>query len=273
MKRLGKHFFGRVRTMSRSLLALACLALATPDAPALDSNLSKPYTLKVVVRVADHPLLTRVFKDQVRQRLRDGLQAALDDLAEVSVVDQHPWLADVEAKGLQQALDERAGKELNGVKTHFVLIDSAEGQYTVRARQYDGDTGLPSPVVRQGRTWDRLLVARTAGMMIARDFGAVGTVAEKLPDGRVRLELRGGKLGAPPEGGVKKDEVFAVAQLDRGPRGLWSFRVPWALLQVLEEPKDGACLCRLLKRYEDPPSNLAAGVGYRCLKLGTAAAP
>ena len=56
------------------------------------------------------------------------------------------------------------------MKIHFVLIDFVHGQYEISARQYDGTTGLASPVVRQAQTGDRLLVAREAALLVYRDF-------------------------------------------------------------------------------------------------------
>ena len=67
---------------------------------ALDAETKKPYQLTVVLHVADHRLLTDVFRDRVERELHDGLQAALGDLAEVKVVREHPKLAEVLEKGL-----------------------------------------------------------------------------------------------------------------------------------------------------------------------------
>src|SRR5262249_12060824 len=72
---------------------------------ALDPETDKPYHLQVVLRIAENRLLTPVFRDQVERQLGDSLQAALGDLARVEIVHEHPLLAEVETKGLQQALD------------------------------------------------------------------------------------------------------------------------------------------------------------------------
>src|SRR5262249_23121490 len=52
-----------------------------------------------------------------------------------------------------------------------------------------------------------------------------------------------------------------------------SDRVPWALLKVAEEPKEGVCRCQLFNRFKDPLEKGAAVLGYRCIKLGTTTAP
>src|SRR5262249_45167336 len=155
-------------------------------------ELRKPYRLQVVLHVAEHPLLTEVFREQVRRELGDGLQAALGELARVEVVTQHPRLADVLERGLGRSLD--GWRERSDVKTHFVLLDRSGVHYEVRARQYDGTVGVPSPVVRHDRTRDRAFVAKAAAQLIQHDFGAVGTVRTEPKDGVVEVELRGGGL-------------------------------------------------------------------------------
>jgi hypothetical protein len=258
-----------------SPLALLCAlcVLCGKSAAALDPETDKAYRLQVVLRIAEHRLLTPVFQDQIRRELRDSLQAALGDLGRVELVRDHSLLKEVEAKGLQQALD--AWNVLSDTKVHFVLIDFANGRYQIQARQYDGLTGLASPVVRRSQTTDRQLVAREAALLVDKDFGLVGTVADDTravpaKGDRVDVVLKGGKLGVPLDHWVKKDEVFAVAQIvSQGGRRQRSFRVPWTLLRVAEEPKDGLCRCRVFFRHQNPLPSGATVLGYRCLKLGT----
>ena len=50
------------------------LGLCGSSAAALDPESTTPYQVKVVLRVAEHPLLTKVFKDQLQRELGDGLQ-------------------------------------------------------------------------------------------------------------------------------------------------------------------------------------------------------
>jgi hypothetical protein len=236
---------------------------------AAEDDLKKPYRLQVVLHVAEHPLLTGVFREQVRRELGDGLQAALGELARVEVVTQHPRLADVLERGLQRSLD--GWKERSDVKTHFVLLDHSGVHYEVRARQYDGTVGVPSPVVRHDRTRDRAFVAKAAAQLVQHDFGAVGTVrTEPNPEGVVQVELRGGGLDPPLSPWVQKGEVFALVQAPPG--NAPALPVPDALLVVQDPPndkaRDGTCVCRLLHRYE-----LSRAAGLRCIKLGTTQAP
>ncbi|MBL8794444.1 MAG: hypothetical protein JNM56_11105 [Planctomycetia bacterium] len=253
---------------------LGSLVLIGPAFAALPAADRQPYKLTVVLRVAKHQLLTEVFKEQLGRELRDSLRDAFAGLAEVNVVEQHPWLEDVEKRGLQQALDNV--KDAEPIKTHFVLVDYVDGQYEIQSRQHDGLTGLSSPVVRKVRLADpagRSLVARTAALLIDRDFGLVGVVGDARNPRQVRVTLNGGKL-APLGSRVQKDEVFAIVQVNRLGG---SQPVREALLQVVEPPNaDGVCICRLLARFADPASQLAAGsgvLGYRCMKLGTGDGP
>lgn len=239
---------------------------------ALDAEANQPYHLRVVLHLASNRLLTPVFKEQLRRELHDSLQASLGALAKVEIVDQHPSLKEIDAKGLATALE--GWKTVSNVKTHFLLIDFVDGQYVLQAAQHDGSTGLASPVrrVRLADPADRPIIARTATLLIDRDFGLVGTVKSSGKN-EVTLVLKGNGLGVPLGNWVQKDDVFALAQIVRGRDGLQSFRVPWALLQLFDEPKMGVCRCRLFHRYANPLAGGSAVLGYRCLKLSTTRGP
>ncbi|MBV9123367.1 MAG: hypothetical protein JO112_08425 [Planctomycetes bacterium] len=246
-----------------------------------------PYHLQVVLHVARHRSLTDVFREQIGRELHDWLQAALGPMGEVEIINTDrvdevnkdkllpALLQEVEAKGLQQALDAPPAdwKKLRDLKTHFVLVDYLQGRYEIQTRQFDGLTGLASPVVRHDSTFDRQLVARTAARLIDEDIGVVGTLEPGAKGPEVKITLQAGGLGVPLEHWVKKDDVFQVAQVLQGGKGLRSFRVEWALLQVTEEPKEGVCTCLLYARYSPPLPSSPAIVGFRCLKLGTTTAP
>jgi hypothetical protein len=226
-------------------------------------ELDRPYDLQIVVHVADHRLLTDVFRERVTRELRDSLQAELGDLARVSVVQQHPRLREVLDRGLERALD--GWVEHTGIKTHFVLIDYAGGQYEIQARQYDGLIGRPSRAVRRDRTRDHDFVAKAAALLVAHDFGVLGTVAGP-PDEReqVKVDLKAGALGSLARW-VPKNHVFEVV-----PPGSTA-ALEWALLQVVEPPSEqapGTCVCKFWHRY-----TVGNIVGDRCMLLGTTRAP
>jgi hypothetical protein len=267
------------------LLLLPCSAVA-----ALDPQTNTPYHFRVVLRMAENRVFTLLFREQTKRRLQEGLQAALGKLGQVEVMEprdldtphngdplQEPrfslegtrrLLAKVDkAKDLQKAFEDF--NEVSESKTHFVRIDFRNGQYLIRTRQFDGLTGLASPVVRHAQTNDRELVVRLAALLIGQDFGAVGTVVEQNPkDQDVTVLFKAGGLG-PLTPWVKKGEVFAVAQIKQTSAGLRSFRIGETLLQVKEEPQQGVCKCRLLHRYDNPLPSGPGVLGYRCLKLGT----
>jgi tetratricopeptide (TPR) repeat protein len=236
----------------------------------LDPELDKPYRLQVVVHVAENRFLTPIFQEQLQGTLRDQLQLALGPLAKVQVVTTHLLLGEIEAKGLETALD--GWEQISGLKTHFVLVDFAAGIYSLKARQYDGMTGLQSPVVRQAQTPDRLLVAQTAARLVLQDFGLVGTVTQAGKE--VHLALKAGKLAANLQRWVKQGEVFAISKIAKEGDRLRGTRLPWALLEVLDAPRDGTCRCRLWHRFqEDDLRDLPGVLGYRCLKITTTPGP
>src|SRR5262249_5098767 len=170
------------RLLARPLAALVALCLCG-QSQAIDPELTTPYKVQVVLRVAPNRLLTPIFKEQLRRDLQQGLQAALGAMGEVQVFDlgevpadkQEPLWKEVAAKGLQAGLD-GPGKGTSDVKTHFVNVDYVDGQSEIQARQYDGRPGTATPAVRRERTPDRQFVARTAALLVDRDFGLVGTV-------------------------------------------------------------------------------------------------
>ncbi|MBI1918371.1 MAG: hypothetical protein HYS12_27080 [Planctomycetes bacterium] len=252
------------------LPALFVLALVAAPARGLDAELNKPYQLRVVLDVAKHRLLTDVFRQQVKRELQASLRAAFGELAEVTVADEHPLLAQVRQFGLKKVLDDWL--DLDGIKTHFVLVDFAGGQYEVRARQHDGLTGQASPVVRVDRTTDRQFVARLAALLVDRDFGLVGTVPAGADPKDVRVEIKGGQLGVLLGPWLQKDDLLLVAPIPGGDKGRRVMLDEAALLQVAEAPDKGVCRCRLFARYQDPLSRPGV-VGYRCLKLHTITAP
>jgi tetratricopeptide (TPR) repeat protein len=264
------------RLLAKPLAALLAVLGLCGSARALDPELTTPYKVQVVLRVAPNRLLTPIFKEQLRRDLQQGLQAALGAMGEVEVIDvgevetdkQEPLWKEVAAKGLRAGLDAPA-RGNSAVKTHFVNVDFVDGQYELEARQYDGLTGLASPAVRRERTPDRQFVARTAALLVDRDFGLVGTVTDG-GDGRaVRVALKGGGLKVPLDRWVKKGDVFALVQVGGEGR---TARLPWTILQADAAPgEDGSCACKVLPPQARPLT--AAGAGYRCLKLGTVRAP
>jgi tetratricopeptide (TPR) repeat protein len=245
---------------------------------AADQGFVPPYQLTIVLDVAKSRVLTDVFRQQVERELQEGLQAALGDLARVTVEFDHPKLADIHANGLGRALDN--WKVRSPVKTHFVCIDLINNQYEIRARQYDGPTGTASPVVHSDRTPDRAFVARAAALLIERDFGFTAKFSSwpkatdvKVQPQIVRLDLLGAGLGVSLSRFVKKNDVFAVVQMFRDGR---AELVPWALVQVNEAPNDetpdAACTGKLFWRYK-PPAEGSDHDGYRCVKLGAVSGP
>jgi hypothetical protein len=267
------------------LLTLSLVLAATGE-----NEAHRPYQVRIVLRMSDNRLLTPLFRDRVQRGLQDGLQAALGPLGSAEVVTRESMLASirergeknerrasleqtlqllnsVDDKGLRAALDEY--KQLSSLKMHFVLVSMVDDRYEIQARQFDGMTGLASPVVRRELISDRDLVVRTASVLIGLDFGAIGTIAPSLSGSDVTVSLQAGKLGSLLSW-VRKGDVFAIAQIRKlHDESLRSVRVPDAVVQALEDPREDILRCRLFHRFEEP---LAAGPGvieYRCIRLGT----
>lgn len=228
-----------------------------------------PCKLNVVLHFAENRVLTAIFQEQVERDLRNDLRQAHGDLADIEVVRKHPRLREVVAKGLQ-TLD--AWDDLADERAHFLLVDYVDGQYEVQARHHDGATGLSSPVVRRGMTADRRQVSRLAGQLVERDLGLAGQVTEVTKDSAV-ISLQGGP-GVDLSRRLKKGDVFAVVRLHREGTRLRAARLPWAVLQATEAPREGRCQCRFFHRFEQEKLASGPGIeGYRCLQLATITAP
>lgn len=246
--------------MSRlNVLAALCLSSSL-----IASDAREPYQVRIVVDVARHPLLTDVFKDQIQRELRDGVQAALGRLARVEVTDKHPQLPTIRADGLLKALN--AYRERSNYQVHFVQIDFSGTHYQIDTRRHDGATGLPSPVVRSGRTGDRAFVARQAAFLLERELGLLGTIAsEPNENQQVRVDLKGGWLGTDLARWIKKGEVFQVVRIDGPGAGEAD---EGAYLQVVEPAREGACTCKLYSRFK-----VGGFTGMRAVLLGTRSGP
>jgi hypothetical protein len=288
--------------MVRSLLvAVAVVALAQPARAQLDTEVKQPYLWRVVLSAKPHPLIT----PEVRERLKRDVVAALQtgigtfgavefiDLADLPA-DKEPLLQQFIEKGFP-ALD--APRDLTGAKTHFLKLEYRDGQFHIETRQYDGFTGLSSPLVRAQSVRGADQLGRAAGLLLERDFGLAGTV-EAMP-GRtdlVKVQLRGAALGTVSTQ-VAVGDVFAVAAVRKTnrpapppvrtatgkivapppgtvpPPGLTSAPRDFTLLKVNEITGDGSLRCVVLSRYANPMPTSSGIIGYRCMKLGTVKAP
>ncbi len=276
--------------MSRMVLAfLGIVVLPGPGRAQLDPERNQPYQLRVLLDVGKDQTFTPVFQEQLRRGIQDSLQGALGNMGDVEVVTPASLKRELEGmeppitperrqsiegmlelwekvaeSGLLKALND--WREVSSRKTHMVQVRYHDYQFEIQARQYDGSVGMPSPIVRIARTADRALVVRTAGLLVARDFGMIGTVVTGSPGPEVEMVLKGSALDSVNHW-VAKGDVFAIAAVTGREDSLRTQRVPEAVLQVIEEPKEGKCRCRVFHRYENP---LGVGpAGYRCIKLGT----
>lgn len=278
------------RSLALLLIASPLVAAPTP----LDAEAAKPYHWRIIVRFDPHPMLDGPFKARILDDVRAAVQPPLGELGRVELSElpttfddkSDPLLKRFAEKGWP-ALEAIEFRKLTGVKTHFLRVSFANGLYRLESRQHDGSTGLVSPLVRTTDTPTSETVGRLAGMMVARDFGPVGTI-EKIPNEptAVKVRFRGGAIGG-LERYVKPGDVFAVAVIQEQ-----SVRVAppkdWKTKVVVEEPKiqlgqpreftllqadgplvDGVCKCRVLTKFANPLPLVRGVIGFRALKLAT----
>jgi tetratricopeptide (TPR) repeat protein len=262
------------------LLPLYTLCLCGESPAALDPELKSPYQVHVVLSVAEHRMLTPQFQKRLETDLRDQVQLALGKLAKVEVVHGHALLNDIRTKGLQTVLD--GWDELSTVRTLFVLVDFAGGQYRIETGQHDGLTGLSSTVVRREALTDPRRVAETAARLVLNDFGVVGTF-QRLDGTDVKVAIYGGGLVDSLQPWLKVGDAFAVVRMSRDGGKLRANPIESAVLQVIEAPRDGHVRCRYFCRYVDDWSLKddaqaddradSPALGYRCVKLSTIRGP
>lgn len=223
-----------------------------------------PYQITIVIHVVPHPLLTPLFVTAVKNEVRDAIQRDLGPTGVVQVVEEHPFMQEVETGGWK-ALDTLT--DITDSKTHLIRIGYNDGEYEIQARQVDGYTGLVSPL-RRAATGDRLWVARQAALLVAQDFGVVGEITEFV-EKTAAVTLKAANLGTAESIRVQSGEVFAISHLVRGQDGkLRGQLVQEAVLFVTGIREGGACTTRVFNRLQ----NLKAGrdtVGFRAIKLGT----
>jgi len=254
------------RPMRSCLTALVLLSFVSPPAGAADVGAGKPYEYQVLLKFGANRLLTPAYCRQIADELRDGLQSAFGALAHVQVIDVN---ANPAAMG--NWIDPTSGnwaERLEAGKRHFVAVDLAKTEYSIRARQYDGATGQPSPLLRQAITADRHFVGRQILRFLNEDFGAVGTVSRK-EDPKIWLQLQGGAIPSVDMARwVPTGSVFALVEV-RGD-GASAQVIPSTYVRTTAPPANGQVECELFTRFENP-LKFWPQVTYRAIRLGTAA--
>ncbi|HZZ77506.1 MAG TPA: hypothetical protein VFE62_03245 [Gemmataceae bacterium] len=255
-----------------ALWVLLAFAASTARAD-LDAQVKTPYQLKVVLRIGANRVFTPLFQDQLQRELGNQLKISFGDLARIDVTRTHPLLSDIEAKGLDAALE--GWDALSERTTHFVLLDYDAGMYRIQSRGHDGMTNQPFGATLRMKTAERTALSDTIAQQIEKSFSPVGTVTAVGKGGKdVTLTLKGGDLGVPMSRWVKPGRVFSVSRIVQQAGRTRAVRQEWALLEVLDPPSAGVCRCRYWHRYqEDALRQLPGTLGWRALRLATKASP
>jgi uncharacterized protein YoxC len=236
----------------------------------LDAQTKTPYQLHIVLQIASNRVFTPLFQEQLERDLGNRLTLHFGALARVEVVRAHPLLREIEAKGLDAAVE--SWDALSERSTHFVLLDYEAGMYLVRARGHEGMTGQAGASMQRTRTSDRSALADVIAQPIEESFNPVGTVTATGKE--VTLTLKGGALGVPMERWVKPGNVFAVSRIAEENGKTRSSRLEWALLEVLNTPAAGVCRCRYWHRYQEDALRETTGtLGWRGQRLRTSPGP
>ncbi len=257
-----------------ALAVFLLLAVATSTANAeLDPQTKTPYQLQVVLQIGSNRVFTPLFQEQLQSDLANRLKLDFGALARVEVVRAHPLLRDIEAKGLDAALE--GWDALSERTTHFVLLDYDAGMYRIQTRGHDGMTGQAGAATQPTRSADRSRLADTIAQLIEASFSPVGTVTDLAKGGKeVTLKLKGGELGVPMGRWVKPGHVFGVSRITQENGKTRATRLEWALLEVLNLPAAGECRCRYWHRYQEDALRETPGtLGWRSQHLPTKPGP
>ncbi len=254
----------------RAKISLLLLVLMSSSVQAeLDPGVKKPYHLEIVLQVGANRVFTPLFQEQLQRDVQNQLKLHFGNLARVEVTRVHPLLGDIEAKGLDAAIE--SWESLSERTTHFVLLDYRAGTYQIQTRFHDGLTGQAAPLRQHGQTHDRAGVAGAIASLIETSFCPVGAVTAVAPGGKdVTLKLQGGELGVPMDRWVQRGQVFAVSRIHDENGKQRAARLEWALLEVIDAAANGVCTCKYRHRYqEDTLSESPGTLGYRVLRLPT----
>ena len=232
----------------------------------LDPNTKKPYQIEVVLQIASNRVFTPLFQEQLQRDVQNQLKLSFGVLARIEVTRAHPLLRDIEAKGLDAALE--SWDALSDRTTHFVLVDYVAGAYQIQTRGHDGMSGQAAPLTRRMKINDRVAVAATIAQQVEASFSPAGTVTAVGKD--VTMKLQGGELGVKMDRWVQRGHVFAVSRIIEGAGRRRGERLEWAVLEVIELQPAGACRCQYRHRYQEDALSASPGtLGYRTVRLPT----
>src|SRR5262249_28992355 len=125
--------------------------------------------------------------------------------------------------------------------------------------------------IRGGRTADRSLVTKLAARLIYQEFGLVGTA--DVAGNSATVRFKGAALNPTFDRLAKKGDVFAIVRVEGQPGAERAVRITDVLVQLTDTPKGGVAPARVERRVLKTAPLANPGQGFRCIKLGAAAAP
>lgn len=260
--------------MFRFAMALLVVIPMTAAA-ASDPQPSEPYCWRILVRTPKHPLFTEAFREQLSRELVAALQPGLGLLGSVEVIDTSKA-----TKTFAKSFHEtgwsvfEAAKMLDGIKYHGLNIEQRDGAFVLTARQYDGFTGLTTPLLKTRTVRSLDQIPRAAGMLIEPDFSPVAMIERHGTDeSLVILTFRGHTL-VNLNSRVKTGDIFAVSIVKESNKSLAATAMAYTFLKTIEPVRDGKAQCRILSRWASPfGRDYRRAAALRAMKLTTLQRP
>jgi hypothetical protein len=189
--------------------------------PGSSAAAGEAYCMQVVLRFADDPLFTRLYKEAVFSQVRDQLLVLLEDVMRVEVLTEHVLVERWGDQPLEHfTLSPAEAAELGTpCQVCLVWIEYVEGTYRVACRRLDGPRGLLGPC-RSTPTPDRQWVPKAVCEAVRREVVLEAEVRPKRgqPE-QVYLRFPTHLSRAAMERWLPPDTVFQVLRVEDHPDG------------------------------------------------------
>lgn len=248
-------------------LLLLTTIFAAGEPPA--SQMDRPYQVKICVRFSADPIFTPVFVASVPRELRDQLRNFFGPLAEIEIVEQHPWLEKNDSQGVDALTVSADDFRASGIDEKLFVfdVDYQDGGYWISGRQLDGDVHYVGPV-RTRTTVDRPWLAKALCLAVKDDFSPVAVVKPGADPARVTVEFRGSRTaGSDRLASLLGDGcVLQPFSVERKRERL--VREPVAAT-ILRMSGKGVTMARVESNLKQPWKQGASVCGFQAIRLRT----